>query len=322
MGLFSISLLKKIDISYFVFFIIVTVILSFFQITILEHYDSFKNILYCLSAMFSGYVFIKLRVYEKFNNYATLLFIIFSIYMLYHVIIGSNLNEDVFKSGSRNYISVYGLVYTIIAILSCKNKFNKYCVIFVNLYIAMLAQGRAGLISSLIVSFIFVLDKDIKYKFIYYTLIASIVFYIFYSYNVIEFILSRFSEQGFGDTGRSDILTCYYDNFNLSNFFFGINYGGYDYCGTLAIGRYSLHNSFLSLYSFFGIFSFLIFIMIFLFFIFSIKDKNYINIILMLALLFRSFTDVVIFFTPIDFIFWVLILSGFIHRAECTKSEF
>lgn len=316
-------------IKKFSLYTIVTCIFISAIILIVQYFsvmdDIFRPFLYFISSFISSYVFIKARVYVKFQIESILLFIILLSYIYYHVFIGSDLNgSDVFEYFSRNYISIYSLFYFSIFCL-CNVKNNKLIAFFLilNLLMICFTFSRSGILTSSMLIFALLFKDSFKLKWKISFLMLSILpmlILILYS-DVYEIISDRIIKQGFGDTGRQDILSCYYNNFNLENFLFGINYNGNNYCGTLGVGSYSLHNSFLSLYSFLGIVSIIIFVFIFKT-VWNLKNKTnlYLMFVFIIYLL-RSSTDSVLFFSPFDFVFWLFFFYSSLSLECLYKNE-
>lgn len=236
-----------------------------------------------------------------------LVFISVASYFSFHILSFSNLNEDVFFGNSRNFISVWMIIVSIFCYSSPLSRNVKIIVFSASFIVSCLTLGRSGIISTLFIllSYIFLSDSKNKPKELFFILLILFVFTVSFFNEIcllIETVIQRFQSARAVDP-RTLVLDCYINNADILRFSFGLNAFGGEYCGTLAIGEYAPHNSFISLYANLGLMSLMYLILIFI-----MRSSLELKCI-MFGLLLRSSTDSVLFFTYFDFIYIYLLLK-------------
>lgn len=258
----------------------------------------------------TGIAMILLRGYVySWGGY--ILFYSLAVYFLSFMLSGVSA-DFVFANVSRNNISVV-LLYASISLYIMLSMENKKKIdlkpAIITFIISIWAIGRSGIVSSfaLLLGLIFV-KFHVKKKYIVviclliallvYAFIQSGIFnYFAYSGNAIQHATISMMRE---ESERGAIWTNYYDNLDLFRIICGVNVAE-DQWAAGEILAYNYHNSFIFLHAQTGLMGLITMALI----IFSISKFYRINqvfLILLLALILRSFTDMVIFFGRFDFI--------------------
>lgn len=256
-------------------------------------------------------------------NYKLAQIIYYSImFILITTMIISGGVNNVDMTSSRNTISVIVLFYFSIYVISMytNNVRMTFFPIIIGLITTLLAVGRSGIITFLIITFFFFLIKydNGKYKrrrFITSLVIIMIVAFVSgnsYSFLEIYFpdTIANFQDRGL-ESVREFIWSDYINKAFSSTLYllFGAPIGG-----TFLLERYNdnLHNSFLMLHAKYGLFVYLsiTLLVIYSFYVF-IKKHNIVYPILLLAILFRMQFDYTNFNAQLDIIFFYIIFYPF-----------
>ncbi|MFB9937251.1 hypothetical protein ACFFLG_02430 [Shewanella indica] len=248
-------------------------------------------------------------------KYALFFYFLITAYFLFKIFSGVSLSQDVFDGYSRNFISIFMLFgFSYIYMSNCTQRV-KLIASLVGLIVCILAGGRSGIISSLLV--FSVLMYIYESKMVKWAISLSTVILLFYSWDYIkepiEFALFRFEQSGFTGENRQRVLECYISTFNVHSLFLGFNSFGNSYCGTLAIGEYAPHNSLISLATNSGLFSFFIFSPVFIAFRYRCFWPT---IFIVMSYVFRALTDTMMFYTFFDVFYWWFIFEIIRHRQS------
>lgn len=287
----------------YIFFILL-VMISIATSSFFWNFQFYQPMFFFLISSLSG-IFLYQNPPSKVG--ATLVFLLVLVYFVFCFINFSNLNESVFASNSKNFISVWMIVSSLLVYASNVSRNIRLLVFAFSFVISCLALGRSGIIATAIILFGSLFFSETKHRtkeIVVFLSLISVFILINYEYLMLFFdtVISRF-ESARNIDPREHVLQCYIESFNILRLFFGLNASGGDICGTLAIGEYAPHNSFISLYSNVGIFSFVYLGVI------VVKRTSRELKLIFLGLLVRSSTDSVLFFTYFDFIYIFLILK-------------
>ena len=300
-------------------------VLLFFSILILFNHafweqKFYPQLYFFACSLTAGYV-----ISQSDNKYAPLLFFICGLYFFHKISTGSNLNEDVFAANSRNWISIFTITLSMYVFYSKVNRYIKLFCFIMSFVLSVLSFGRMGIITSLLMLFVYILTliefKTLKGRIELLLTIILLLFFLvlgFHEYEEqISFAYNRFVEHGTSDSHRGEVINCYLERMDLRVLIFGLNSFGNDYCGSLAIGTYSPHNSLIYLLSNSGFLSILIFTPMFVSIVMGINRME--SIIVFLFLL-RSITDNMLFYTFFDAIYWAFVFRILSHlKIKFTK---
>lgn len=248
-----------------------------------------------------GYFMNKVKLEAK---YSLLIFMMSFFYFAYNIFNGKNLNADVFEYNSRNFISIILITLSMYVYFSdIKSKAIKNIIFILSFIICCLSFGRTGIFVSLFILFVYQFEvKNFKVT----ILMAVLMLFIISLYwndvgDLLKYSLDRFENNGLVDSHRGAVLECYYNKFDFGNLFLGLNASGNSFCGTLANGSYSPHNSLIYLTTNSGIISLVIFVPIVLG---VIKKETRVVSLLISLFVIRSLTDNMLFYTFLDVIYW------------------
>ncbi|MBE0395239.1 hypothetical protein ILP74_07100 [Citrobacter amalonaticus] len=123
-------------------------------------------------------------------------------------------------------------------------------------------------------------------------------------------IVRRLSVGELSDTGRFDVIKCYYEKLDPLSILLGLDYLSNNQCSFLANGTDNPHNSFIRLFSNLGFFSFIIIILLFWSLLRTVLKKNYLVLSLMLCFILRGGTDILFFFQTWDaYLYSIIFIS-------------
>lgn len=246
-------------------------------------------------------------------------------YFIMNIVKGIDPNE-VFST-SRNNISVFLLIFysyhTISAIQNGK-KIN-ILMLAISFFIGVWAIGRGGILTLGFLLLLMPLCRDNKISskliIVYiFTLLAVIVLLSFLADSILRLAISRIDSMGIDSNGRdepnAEYVRMIFDS--IFSFFFGANLPGNSVFEALDLNP---HNSLIRLHVYYGLLGFIAVVFyslrsLFKYFI----GKNYVYIILFIALFVRSLVDSTAFHGPFDglflyFIFNTFYSSGHIYRT-------
>lgn len=243
-------------------------------------------------------------IYTTFNYLIIIMFLYF--------ILSGTLPDDVFGV-SRNFISVILLIgtgYQIIAAVQ-NNKNPSILLILLSLFVAVWAVGRSGILVYTLLLIIYPLISNYKviYKFLIIGCITCVAIYVYntFSEDLFATAIYRIENMGGGDV-REEMNKEYLDKTLSSpfNILIGTDLREIE---SLRSVEYNPHNSFIRLHIYYGLFGLLIIGTLIInglaqyFF-----KREYIYLILFLALLLRSSVDSTAFHGPLDPLMFYFIL--------------
>ena len=264
---------------------------------------SFSNLLY--SFLYIGLSITLLN--NKYSHISTVFILVFAtITVLLRILQHVNMNH-ILLANSRNYISILLLLPILLYYISCHDKKKPIYIIPVILYfyISIYAVGRGGIVSAgfLTVTLCIYKANHIKNKagrriIWFFILIIAITMAIYLSNfdalvlnKILNTNFSRFFLKGTTDVSRQTVWAAFFKNNmrSLGTFLVGSN---------VELARYdgNLHNSFLQAYASYGLIGFLVLLsLIIRSAVQSIRQKDTLFLILLIALSFRALTDRVFF---------------------------
>ncbi|MCZ9211464.1 hypothetical protein OM341_17140 [Escherichia albertii] len=242
-------------------------------------------------------------------------------YCGYAIIMGWDLNTQLFLSSSRNYISVLGIFSLYCVVISEAKNYIKF-VLFILVFLVILYSGsRSAFISFLFVLFFWGVQFSKKHKLSFFCFfLLCLAFFLFimqeyfslvydYIYNSLS-VVRRLDAGELSDSGRYNVLKCYYDKLNIMSVFLGLDYFSNNTCSFLANGTDNPHNSFIRLYANLGFFSFVIIgFIIWSLFSLLLAGKYFLAGFL-LCFVFRGGTDIIFFFQSWDaYLYSIMFIS-------------
>jgi hypothetical protein len=260
-----------------------------------------------------GIAFIPLLFNLNYKLFLGFLYILL-LFFIISMIRGVNPNE--LFNISRNFVSVVLLIGLSLYIISCvqNQRHPNFFVILLSFIISVWATGRGGIISIALIlityPFISKIRKWYKFLILFFLAIFTFTVYSYFEDILFQFGLGRFSSMGLVDI-RSEINADYLEKLLSSTRYilFGVPLSEIPSIVEL---DYNPHNSFIRLHIFYGLvgFIFLFFVIIYSI-IHYLKTKNFFFMILLIALLIRSYVDSTSFHGPLDppiyiFLFYAL----------------
>ncbi len=250
------------------------------------------------------------------------------------IYLGLDLNTELFSFSSRNYISVLAMFSFFAVYISCKNEKLKNILLVSTFLIILFSDSRSAVLSFMVVMLAWVYHLWARNVIVGFVLalmaIVSLSYFVFYYGNEIYNsaidtlgILRRLSAGGLGDSGRLNVIQCYYSEFGLDSLFLGLDAFDGNICRFLANGSDNPHNSFIKMYANLGLFSFSVILVILLSMLSFLKRKDIIMFSFLLCFLIRSGTDIIFFFQSWDaYLFAVFVIAMpkfFLNENGITK---
>ncbi|WP_345866586.1 hypothetical protein [Shewanella algae] len=237
------------------------------------------------------------------------------------IFLGLDLNTELFSFSSRNYISVLAIFSFFTVCISCKNEKVKTILLVLTFLIILFSNSRSAALSFIVVIFAWICClwmRNIIVGFVLASLaVSAMSYFLFYHGNDIYNgaldtfgILRRLSAGGLGDSGRLNVIQCYYSEFGVDSFLLGLDAFDGNICRFLANGSDNPHNSFIKMYTNLGLFSFAVFSVILLSMLSFFKRKDIIMLSFLLCFLIRAGTDIIFFFQSWDaYLFAIFIIA-------------
>ena len=263
-------------------------------------------------------------------------FIFLALFLLYRLFYNG---YYIFYDTSRNYISMVLIISAFIYEISLKkNDLDVNIFIpFIILISSIVAQGRGGIISSILLFVLYIFfryfvnvggKKDLRWFLKIIFLCAVFIILLIYLYinfdSIINQFFPRFTFQQSKSTVESNetrvlFYTSYFNGIkNIKNFMLGFNLIGTSWVATHEGGN--IHNSYLQVHSYLGLTGFVIFVVGFFRALKSIYlNKQYLFFVFAVGFLLRIGTDFTLPGGVGDIIFWYVIfmnLSCFKNTIE------
>lgn len=237
------------------------------------------------------------------------------------IFLGLDLNAELFSFSSRNYISVLAIFSFFAVYISCKNEKIKTILLVLTFLIILFSDSRSAVLSFIVVILAWIYHLWMKNVivgfFVALLAMATVSYFLFYYGNDIYNsaldtlgILRRLSAGGLGDSGRFNVIQCYYSEFGVDSFLLGLDAFDGNICRFLANGSDNPHNSFIKMYANLGLFSFAVFFVILFSMLSFFKRKDIIMLSFLLCFLIRSGTDIIFFFQSWDaYLFAIFVIA-------------
>lgn len=237
------------------------------------------------------------------------------------IYLGLDLNTELFSFSSRNYISVLAIFSFFAVYVSCKNEKIKTILFVLTFLIILFSDSRSAVLSFIVVMLAWIYHLWMRNVIVGSVLallsIATVSYFLFYYGNDIYNtaidtlgILKRLSVGGLGDSGRFNVIQCYYSEFGVDSFLLGLDAFDGNVCRFLANGSDNPHNSFIKMYANLGLFSFAVFFVILFSMLSFFKRKDIIMLSFLLCFLIRSGTDIIFFFQSWDaYLFAIFVIA-------------
>ncbi|HIF9097507.1 TPA: hypothetical protein ACX6PQ_002391 [Photobacterium damselae] len=265
--------------------------------------------MYFISGITLGYT---IAIYGVSKKWSSFLFIILSLFFIYKYLTVENYNTDIFNGMSRNGIAIMMIWMFALAVISGVSKKTISLFALITFIISAFSGSRSGLFSSSLLLLIPFIEGNKKQKILILLFFALSIVYFINLEDLFSVVFERLQRQGLTDPGRALVIQCYKDRFSLSTAILGINYDGGRYCGTLAVGTYALHNSYLGLQSLAGGVGFISLLYLLMKTLKKLYSLSLLYFITFSAILLRSITDDVLFFNKWDYILWAFIFISII----------
>lgn len=257
-------------------------------------------------------------IYERklYKNYFLLIYYFYLLMVTYKYVFVSGLNMNyILSQSSRNYVAATGLV-----ILATHYIYSYYTTKKVNIIhaiplfiIALLAIGRASILSSALLIIVLLLHRLNKTRVIFLSaaiLISSLVF----QEQIIDYYYSteayeNFQDKGLESSGREILNLGYLERIDFITFLTGVPLNQFPF----NIYGFNIHNSILNGHALFGVLFFFIFYVLYL----GLKRAPFITIIFSVVFI-RSLTDTLLFVGVFDYL-WILVLLIILSKSRSAK---
>lgn len=246
-----------------------------------------------------------------------------ALFLLYYI--SNRTFEGMFESMSINYVSVVmifniSLIYFVQRFKGDKPSIGPAIVAVV---FSVMALGRSGMLTSgLILAAVLWANWSTmsiikRYSLLIFSFIPLVFAVMTYIGTILALVssssyLTKFQDQGFESGARERLLEEYIDHMEGANIWLGYNFEEHPEFIHFGLNP---HNSYLRGHYRMGVF-FFIFLYLMLKGGFKLFKKDKFLAILLLALLLRSWTDMVIFLTPYDLIPFLLVGHGFFYKKQ------
>ncbi|MCS4227934.1 hypothetical protein [Sphingobacterium sp. BIGb0165] len=286
-------------------------LLVFCVLFIVPFSENYRLVDFFLVFNYFGIALIPIFYTLNFKIYRLLAYL--TICYFFFFIIKGTVPDEVF-SISRNFISVVLLISVGFHIISAtqNNRKPSPLILVLALFVAVWGVGRSGIFSFSVLLVLIPLLSNYKflYKFLLISLILilSIYAYTYFADSIFYTALYRIENMGAEDvreTMNQEYLKTTFTS--LSNIIFGTPLLDIE---SLAQVEYNPHNSFIRLHIFYGLFGFIIIICSIIYALIKyVKIGNYVFMVLLMVLLFRSSVDSTAFHGPLDpLIFYLLFM--------------
>lgn len=231
--------------------------------------------------------------------------------------IKSNNADNLFSDVSRNFVSVFFLVYICLIYIICLKQRENIIVFpaIISLLFAFWAVGRSGIICvSILFSYLIICIIRKQAKLMQYLIVAfllsmtiCVICYLdIESLSLESEVVYRFVNQGIESSERDELKWRYLSSMNLHTLLLG-----YDYTldPLFMFFRGNPHNSYIRFHYSVG-FLFFIFIGFVMVILFRLWNNNRFLFIMLVVLLLRGWTDIIFFMDKFDFVIFLLFYMG------------
>lgn len=237
------------------------------------------------------------------------------------ILLGLDLNTELFSFSSRNYISVLAIFSFFVVYISCRSENFKLLLFSGVFFVVLFSNSRSAVFSfsvvligmlysawsrNIVVSLVFgvVGVVGLSYVVIFY---GNDIYN--YSYDMLG-IVRRLSVGGLGDSGRLNVINCYYSEFGFDSFLLGLDAFDGNVCRFLANGSDNPHNSFIKMYANLGLYSFIVISLIISSAVSLFKRKEFVLLSFLFCFLIRASTDIIFFFQSWDaYLFAIFVIA-------------
>ncbi|MBV7438483.1 hypothetical protein [Aeromonas sp. sif2416] len=303
---------------YSIFYLMLMVVFSTFTTIVSEKYKVGDIAFSLLMPMF-GFLIV---LYRDRLIIPALIFCIGVIaYCGRAMLLGLDLNTDLFSFSSRNYISVLAIFSLFTVYISCKNEKINAVLFLLTFLVVLFSDSRSAILSFTVVIFGWMYQlwiRNVTVGLILAALVLVSLSYVFflhgneiYSYALDSLgTLRRLSVGGLGDSGRLNVISCYYSEFGFDSFFLGLDAFDSNSCRFLANGSDNPHNSFIKMYANLGLYSFIVISIIVFSVVSLLKRRDVILLSFLLCFLIRAGTDIIFFFQSWDaYLFAIFVIA-------------
>lgn len=237
------------------------------------------------------------------------------------ILLGLDLNTELFSFSSRNYISVLAIFSFFVVYISCRSE-NFKLLLFSGVFFVVLFSNSRSAVFSFSVVLIGMLYSAWSRN-IVVSLVVGVIGVVGLSYVVIFYgndiynysydmlgIVRRLSVGGLGDSGRLNVINCYYSEFGFDSFLLGLDAFDGNVCRFLANGSDNPHNSFIKMYANLGLYSFIVISLIISSAVSLFKRKEFVLLSFLFCFLIRASTDIIFFFQSWDaYLFAIFVIA-------------
>jgi len=252
------------------------------------------------------------------------IFLLLCVYLFFMAFRGED-PDNILPKASQNYISVLLIMTTVLLYISLERAEKRITIIpaLLTLILCLWAMGRSGIISSaiLLLGVAFMKRYDTRNRLYLKILLFAVILLILTGVLETLFVegnyLIRFAHKGLESSARESILSYYVNQLDLSSLLFGFDPYRDNFLRSFL---FNYHCSFLNLHSLIGFAAFPMIIFLLL----SLCKSfiyNRLYSIFIIVILFRAFTDEVLFFRNFDFILYYLSISMWIRVASTSRGK-
>lgn len=257
-----------------------------------------------------------LWIYPVSSKFLFNIFYVIAIFFLLCALLGRN-PQQIFSHSSGNNISTAMMYFMLIAYREVKSRLLPLIPAVIFAIISFWGNGRAGILTSILfLSLVFLYNffsiKSGKLWTLFFTVCIIITSMYVIKYFLKDAVIQyQYKIQHYGlKSVRTEIWSEYLKGIFASwgNFLFGLSTNSELY-HKLSYYNGNTHNAFLMLHSKFGILGFIFFIYkIIKAIIKTLKKHDYIFLIIIFSVIFRSFFDWTAFPGILDVYFWLMVL--------------
>lgn len=251
---------------------------------------------------------------------ALIIFYLITGYFIFNIFfLNVSVDELELIENKRNSISV--LVISCFIILIFLYRQNKVVMpiipAFIYVIVSIWAQGRSGIITSLIIFLAMVFAPEssrltMKKKMVIFFTMATVTVVIIFIYfdeimTMANTLMPYLIAKGLADDERSYIILSYIQKINTFSFIFGVDLERIHF---LTQFNYNPHNSYIKLHTVVGIVSFLFYIPVAYHVVRELIDRHVVYVVCVLAYLLRIGTDSIVGSNVLSFVFLTITLLG------------
>lgn len=326
---------KKSDLSPSILMLNIIILLVLSPLALWKSLPSLYFIFSSIAGILLAYMF-SWRIEDVYFSLRLILIIVISSLLVYAVL---NYPDNAFPfedflkgSGSSNVVTSFLILiqcsYSVVVFIYLR-KLSWVTLLFTTV-ICFMAYGRGSIVASFLLIFLFIVVWLFLRRLSFgglarvaLMILFLVITYLIFGDEIYEFMLANTKlGSGFVDDSRLSMIDDYLASLNGISIVTGSSYEG------TVINKYfdgNPHNSFIRAHHMLGIFYvvFLLSLMVFA----VVVQRRFLNFIfiggVLLIMMFRAFSEPVIFLTPLDFYFYIVMFCAFnVGNAEAKSDGF